>query len=356
MLIGSICGWENGNDDIFNPLSQRNRDNCLEPMRIMQEFSLQHGIQLHTADINYKNSVIPDFTLYIESIDFIPTASKKNYLILYETPLTVPRNSMFEYLNQFDGIFTWNKELVQNGFVDECGNVIEAKRFIEFYHPNPIPIQCDDSFKSASFSDRKDFVCLIASNRHANINDERELYSERVRAIRWFEKHSPGQMKLYGNGWRVPQKRLGRLGKIRYRLEKINRWLTLRQAFPSYQGPITTKYPVLAQTKFSICFENARDIPGYLTEKIFDCLFAGCVPIYRGEQNVEKFIPRECFIDFRQFDNYDALNQFLSKITPDIFASYQTAAINFLKSTQFTPYSSESFAKTIVNHIQKDFQ
>jgi hypothetical protein len=238
--------------------------------------------------------------------------------------------------------------------VDEGGNVIQAKHFIEFCHPNPVPTQCDGSFKSAPFSDREDFICLIASNRHANVHDERELYSERVKAIRWFEKYAPGKMRLYGNGWKVPQKRFGRLGKIRYRLEKIYRWLTLRPAFPSYQGPVISKYPVLANTKFSICYENARDIPGYLTEKIFDCLFAGCVPIYWGEQNIERLIPRECFIDFRQFNDYSALYQFLIEITPESFAAYQNAAVNFLKSTQFMPYRSESFALAVVDHIQED--
>jgi len=42
------------------------------------------------------------------------------------------------------------------------------------------------------------------------------------------------------------------------------------------------KKPIMEQYKFSIYHENARNIPGYITEKIFDSFFAGCVPVYWG--------------------------------------------------------------------------
>jgi hypothetical protein len=63
----------------------------------------------------------------------------------------------------------------------------------------------------------------------------------------------------------------------------------------------------LEKYKFSICYENARDTPGYITEKIFDCFFAGCVPIYWGANNITDHIPKECFIDKRDFEDYKVL-------------------------------------------------
>lgn len=356
MLTGSIYGWENGKDDIFDPQSLRNRDNCLEPMRLLEVVASQNGISLHTADINEAENVIPDFSLYVESIDFIPAGAKKNYLILYETPLTVPRNADFYYLNQFDIIFTWNKELIRKGFQDTFGNQIDSKRFIEIYHPNPIPKECGSDFQSPPLDRRPDFVCLIGSNRHANIFDERELYSERVKAIHWFEAHAINDFKLYGNGWKVPQKRLGRLGKLRYRFEKIRPFLLGKPVFPSYQGPAKTKYEVLSKTQFCICYENARDIDGYITEKIFDCFFAGCVPIYWGDSNVEKYIPSECFIDFRQFGSYDKLYEYLTTLSPKQYSAYQAAARLFLMGAQFEPFSCRSFAKIIIDKIYSDIK
>lgn len=351
MLTGSIYGWENGRDDIFNPFSKRNRDNCLEPMRALQKACIEQNIELHTADVNDSNHVSPDFTIYVESVDYVDTPAKKNFLILYETPLTVPRNADYSYLNKFDGIFTWNKEYLKNGFSDGEGRTISANRFIEIFHPNPIPSECNSCFESPGFSQREDFICLIGSNRHANSFDDRELYSERVSAIRWFEKNAPGKLKLYGNGWKVPQKRLGSLGKMRYRLEKIYPWLMSKPVFPSYQGPAKSKHEVLTKTKYCICFENAKNIPGYITEKIFDCLFAGCIPIYLGDADIAQVIPDSCFIDFRKFSNYRDLYQYISNMSPEYFANYQQAAIQFLKSSRFTPFRSEYFAKCIVDRL-----
>ena len=355
MLTGSIYGWENGEDDIFNPHSPRNRDNCLEPMRLIDELGRQRGISLHTADVNERNQVFPDFSLYVESIDFVASPAKRNYLILYETPLTVPRNANYQYLNQFDLIFTWNRGLIEDGLTDSGGMHLPKERFIQIYHPNPIPIECRDNFYSRTFDERPDFICLIGSNRHANAFDERELYSERVRAIKWFEENALEDFKLYGNGWNVPQKRFGHLGRVRYRMEKIIPWFLGKPVFPSYQGPAKTKYEVLSNTKFCICFENARDIHGYITEKIFDCLFAGCIPVYWGDAEISKSIPAECFVDFRQYRSYAKLYEHLKAMTPAQYSRHQEVARDFLQSIQFEPYSSESFAQVVVNKIAQDF-
>jgi hypothetical protein len=356
MLTGSIYGWESGKDDIFDPLSPRNRDDCLEPMRLMDVLARQHGIMLHTADVNEGNRVSPNFSLYIESIDFVPIGAQKNYLILYETPLTVPRNNDVAYLKQFDSIFTWNTDYIRRGLTDVHGRYLSQDHFTKIQHPNPIPRQCGSKFQSPTFDQRSDFICLIGSNRHANVFDERELYSERVRVIQWFEANALNDFKLYGNGWKVPQKRLGHLGKMRYRLEKIIPWVLGKPVFLSYQGPTKTKYEVLSKTKFCICFENARDIPGYVTEKIFDCFFAGCVPVYWGDAGIDLSIPANCFINFRHFSSYQDLYQYLSKMTAEQFSSYQVAASEFLLSPQFEPFSSQNFAATVVKKISDDFE
>ena len=205
------------------------------------------------------------------------------------------------------------------------------------------------------FSARPHFCTLIASNRHANCGDNRELYSERVKAIRWFEANAPRDFVLYGNGWKVPQKRFGVIGKMRYRLAKVPPFLFRRPAFPSYDGPVKSKFTALSQARFSICFENARDIRGYLTEKIFDCLFAGCVPIYWGDPEVEKAIPKNCFIDFRQFQSYQALYNYLKNLSAQDYQAYQLAGQQFLVSPQFQVFSSATFAKQIIDSIKHDF-
>jgi len=355
MLIGSIYGWESGCDDLFDPNSPRNRDDCLEPFRVIREYALKKGIELHTADIVAKTGLRPDFSLHIESELANIEHVSPEYLILFETPLTVPLNADVKYLNHFKGIFTWDLDFLEGRGLNNAHQLIAKDRLIEVRIPNPIPGSIKAGELLPSYGERDIFCCLIASNRHANLPDQRELYSERAKAIRWFEKNAPKNFRLYGNGWAVPEKRLGSIGKFRYRLEKVLPFLMRRPVFSSYQGPAKTKQSVLMDSKFCICFENARDIRGYLTEKIFDCLFAGCVAIYWGEPDIAHWVPQECFIDFREFNSFEALYQHLYTMTPEAYGQLQNAGQEFLRSKAFEAHTSEAFSKIVIDRIATDF-
>jgi hypothetical protein len=62
-----------------------------------------------------------------------------------------------------------------------------------------------------------------------------------------------------------------------------------------------SKLDLIGRYKFTLAFENsiARD---YVTEKFYDPLIAGSVPVYLGAPNVADFAPAEhCFIDVADF-------------------------------------------------------
>ena len=62
-----------------------------------------------------------------------------------------------------------------------------------------------------------------------------------------------------------------------------------------------TKLAVIAQYPFTIAFENAC-AHDYVTEKFFDPLWAGSVPVYLGASNVDRFAPGDdCYIDAGDF-------------------------------------------------------
>jgi hypothetical protein len=353
MLVGNIIGWDRGQDDLFNPLSTRNRDDCLEPFRVLRDVAFKHDIELHTPDVNELHKKFPDFNLYLESVPVDLKAPGLNFLIRFETELTVPINANKTYLDQFELIFTWDRLLLESSGGQGTSTSVSGPQLIEIRTPNPIPNLLSE--KKPRLDDRSVFCCLISSNRHANADDSRELYSERVKAIRWFEKNASDDFVLYGNGWTVPMRRFGSRGKARYRLEKIRNFLFRRQAFPSYRGPVKEKQSALKKAKFCICYENARDIRGYLTEKIFDCFISGCVPVYWGAPDVTRDIPEACFVDFRKFSSYDDLYCYLKNMPENEFSAYQDAAQDFLRSSQFTPHGSHAFANTITKAIRNVF-
>jgi hypothetical protein len=78
-----------------------------------------------------------------------------------------------------------------------------------------------------------------------------------------------------------------------------------------------TKLSTIARYRFTVAFENslAHD---YVTEKFFEPLLAGSVPIYRGAPNVADFAPGEgCFVDASAFAGPRELAAFITRITDD---------------------------------------
>jgi hypothetical protein len=76
----------------------------------------------------------------------------------------------------------------------------------------------------------------------------------------------------------------------------------------------SAKQGVIARYKFTLAFENSicRD---YVTEKFFDCLLAGSVPVYLGAPNIDEFAPGDdCFIDASRFESPRALAAHLMQI------------------------------------------
>ena len=131
------------------------------------------------------------------------------------------------------------------------------------------------------------------------------------------------------------------------------KWLNIfAPSYSSFLGRVGSKREALEQYKFSICYENARDIPGYVTEKIFDCFLAGCIPIYWGANDIADFVPAECFIDKRKFETYQDLYVFLDTMSDEMYFEYVANIDNFLRSQQILQFSSQYFADVLIKHCK----
>ena len=79
----------------------------------------------------------------------------------------------------------------------------------------------------------------------------------------------------------------------------------------------STKLATIARYKFTLAFENSI-APDYVTEKFFDPLVAGSVPVYLGAPEVAAFAPGpRCFIDATDFDGPAALARHLQRVAAD---------------------------------------
>ncbi|MBI1866407.1 MAG: hypothetical protein HY005_01210 [Candidatus Staskawiczbacteria bacterium] len=263
----------------------------------------------------------------------IESGFKNIYLVILESPLIKPDNLDLENHKYFKKIFTWDDNVVNN-----------TKYFkIQYSHNIPADFNFD--------LEKKEKLCaIISSNKSAG--HPKELYTERVKAIRWFEKNYPQDFDLYGQGWDRHHFNGEFLG---FKLARLNRlkFLTklLRPYYLYYKGSIKSKKETYQKYKFSICYENVKDIPGYITEKIMDCFLGGCVPIYLGAQNIADHIPKDTFIDKRSFDSYEKLYAYIKHMPNKEYQNYLDNIGAFLKSDKAHLFSAEYFVNTIIREI-----
>ena len=124
----------------------------------------------------------------------------------------------------------------------------------------------------------------------------------------------------------------------------------------SWNGTVKNKSTVLSQYKFNIAFENAKNIRGYICEKIFDSFAAYSVPIYYGAPNILSYIPKNAFIDYRDFKTIKNLNLFLESMNQNEYYDYLENIENYLKSKEVYQFTSEYFSESILNLVSDMFK
>ena len=257
---------------------------------------------------------------------------KKNILFMGEPPIVNPFNHMKIFHLFFSKVYTWNDSIIDN------------HKYFKYYLPVAIK---GLKIKRVLFKDKKLLTMM-------NMNwlpffpfkllslSTKELYTERIKGINFFDKFYSKDFDLYGRGWNKPQR-----FSIRQRIFGYKKYQTYRGEFAQKD-----KYKILSKYKFCLCFEN-NEISGNISEKIFDCFKSSCIPIYWGAPNVADFIPQNCFIDFRRFKNYQQLSEFLNRMDEKTYRGYTREIEKFLSSKEFLErWSPKAFAKLFLETIQ----
>ena len=100
-----------------------------------------------------------------------------------------------------------------------------------------------------------------------------------------------------------------------------------------------------------MAYENTTKHLGMISEKIFDCFAAGSVPIYLGAPNITDYIPRECFIDVRDYAGYGELYEDLANMSESRYQGYLSAAREFIGSPNYYPFTTSSYAEVIAQKV-----
>lgn len=297
--------------DLFavnNPIF--NRDNGLAKFCLLRDSLANEGydlVQTHSIEglKNFEYLIISEIPAgQIEQLKQYP--KEKLILIMWEPPTVAPQDHNPEFHEYFSKVFTWRDDLVDN------------KKYFKFYYPELHPMIADPiDFES------KKLCTMIACNKYSA--QPNELYTERLKVIMFFENIQTGDFDLYGKFWPSPLK--------------------------TYKGAIDRKVDILKQYKFSYAYENIKGVPGYVTEKIFDCFQAGCVPIYWGAPNITSYIPKDCFISREDFENNETLYAYLKNMDKERYNEYIKNIQTFLNSDQAQLYSLNNFVKIMMSSL-----
>ena len=234
--------------------------------------------------------------------EVIPKLPKEK-LVLF---IWEPQNFPLEFYDTYSKVYTWDDSLVDN------------IKFFRFNYPYLMPFNGN----SLRFEEKK-LCTLVVGN----------WTQQRLNILKFFEANQPEGLDCYGR--RPPE------------LENTSMWKGAISGLHSGNEKIST----LQNYRFCVCFENTIGSHGYITEKIFSCFAAGCVPIYWGAANISDYIPKTCFIDYRDFRDNEALYKFISTMSQEVYQEYVEEIAKYLKSQQALLFSPQFFDNLIYEAI-----
>ncbi len=305
-----------------------NRDNSLVPYYNLKNELKNLGFTVTTFD-RYQNfepqSVVG--ALYISfgrkrKFDLLKGLKLRLFaFFLLEPPLVDKK--MYDSLPSLTKIF--QNVFIHNNLGD-CYSLknVDVSKLKKLYWPQPQSFVTEKCWVNTN---RFKKIVLINGNHKPKSFPKRELYSQRIKwAIGLNEFIS---VDLYGRGWSNV------LSRSSFWLIYIKNYFKIKQI---YKGPCSSKINTMSQYDFALCFENLS-MQGYITEKIFDCFYAGTIPIYWGGNDIEKWIPGNCFIDAQKFSRPEELALYLNKISEEEISCFKNNAKNFLESENGKKYA-----------------
>jgi hypothetical protein len=339
--------------------SRLNGDRQNAPYQHVRAHFAARGIPVRTADYLPESSSagVRRIVFSLGGLSQVERWSQRPDVVLsaffaMECPIVEP--SLFRALprlaRQFRRIYSWSDSPSLRHFTG-------ADVPLHAFH---WPQSFDDVHESLWNRTGRRFLVMINANKLPRVY-WRELYTERTRAVEFFGRSH--EIDLYGKGWGEPSIRVGNTWVPwtikRPWLALVKRWRTrypdplLVAARKAWRGPAASKAETLSAYDFALCFENCI-LRGWITEKIFDCFFAGTVPVYWGAPEITEVIPPECFIDMRAFEGYPQLREFLRTRTPEDLRRYREAAREFLRSPQYRQFSREAFTRIFAECVAQD--
>lgn len=211
--------------------------------------------------------------------------NKDTYLVQLDPFHKCPNNYAVKPLQQYRGILTWNSKIYAQ--LKQMGANVAKLPYYPFL---------DTGSKLDEFIEYEDKngICLVEPNYSPNTYpfDISEKQINMFMALKGMSKHTYGNIPICGSHY-------------------------VSNPFSNYD-----RLQIINEYKFCICFDDIYHPVwswDYVTNKIFDCLKAKTLPIYYGCYNIDDIVPRNFYIDYRDFDSFAELNEYITEFDINIY-------------------------------------
>lgn len=208
------------------------------------------------------------------------------HLLTWEPHTTRPENWDMEVINQYDSFITFNRKFCKSR------NILSKSYITNTWSGGVIDGDLN-TFKT--YDEKIKGICTLGKRGHdkgeGNIYYLREEFLKNLLVEPYLVKHLYAHDCWGGSCYQGRCEPYDPWGLTT--LEKVSRYL------------------------FCFCPENTYHSLwswGYLTSRLFRCFKAKTVAIYIGCYNIDEFVPKDLYIDFRDFrEDYNKLAEYLIK-------------------------------------------
>lgn len=303
-----------------------NRDDSLLPYAELREALRARGKAVHTADLlattpfqnrreYYSLGVLSNFGELTARNDVVLRA-----FVVFEPPVVDPRlyRALPELTAAFDRVYIHNVH--GDGY---ALHGVDVSKLRKLYWPQPRRDIIEPYWGNQIRMRR----LVVINGNHRPQKVPNELYSRRIEAMAALAP--TGSIDLYGRGWAKWWSRASMW---------LPYWKHRRALMSIYKGACESKYAVLSRYQFSLCFENMA-MEGYVTEKIFDCFYAGTIPLYLGATDIQALIPESAYVDCRKFATWRMLLDYVESMTEEMVQAMRQSGRDFVRSAVGRKYS-----------------
>lgn len=153
-----------------------------------------------------------------------------------------------------------------------------------------------------------------------------DLYRTRTDAVKAFAHKD--QFFIMGRNWDVACTYVKKIRKL---------------DFANPPNEFDDKMKTLSSFRFTLVIENCI-FPGYVTEKIFDAMLAGTIPVYLGAPDIEDFVPKGSFVDFRKYPGFSEMWDDIASWSEKKWIEMLEAGNKFISSPEFDVFRQENVA------------